>query len=226
MTPTPTVTRTRTATRTPTPTFPPLPGPLITWFGLTEADGRVVLPADSSDNGTLIFERRIGAGFFLVLEGRPGSSGSPPDIRNFFDSNNPGSRPDIEILTSRPLGNGSTEVCDKGPLNIAPLGGIPATGTIDFDSSDPNLIDALNDFSCRFTDYTSAPCTLDARERAVFVAGNTTVQVCTATVVGVEMRFPTGETTLTVRWRDRLGNYGRPYSIIVRVLPPALEPPA
>lgn len=161
--------------------------------------------------------RSVGAGFFLYVEAKPGTSGSPPDTRNFYDSSNPTARPDVQILASRPLGNGSTVVCDKGPAPF-PLGGVPGVPSLVFDPNSQQVTDALNDFACRLGDNTLFPCTLDALERPAFVSNDSTVQVCTQTVIGTEMLFPQGDTILAVQWRDRAGNLGRASYIVIRVL--------
>jgi len=193
-----------------------LAGPVITYFGITTADNHVIPPSGADENGVPIFERSFGAGFFLVIEAKPGTSNSAPDTRNLYNPSDPSARPDVQILSSRPLGNGSPEVCDKGPPPF-PLGGVPGFPSLNLDDPSQAVTDALNDFACRLANNTIDPCTLDDRERPAYVASDTTTQVCSDGVIGTEMRFPSGSTTLIVRWRDRNGNYGRPAKIIIRV---------
>ncbi len=206
-------------TRTPTATLPPVPGPEITYFGLTTADNHLIKPDAIDSEGVPIYRRQFGAGFFLVIEAKAGLSGSPPDTRHFYTPSEPGSRPDVQILFSRALGNGSLEVCDKGPPPLS-LGGVPGFASLTFDPESAAITDALNDIGCRLNDNTTAPCTLDARERPVFVGKNSTTQVCSDTVIGIELRFPAGETKVAVQWRDRAGNIGRQATIIIQVESP------
>jgi hypothetical protein len=189
---------------------------VITYFGLTTADNRVIQPSGTDEAGRPIFLRPTGAGFFIVVEAKPGTSNSAPDTRNLANINDPTTWPDVQILASRPLGNGSTEVCDKGPPPL-PIGGVPGFPSLLFDPSSDAVARALNDFGCRLSENTLFPCTLDALERPAFVRSDSTVQVCTDTVIGNEMRFPSGNTILAVQWRDRAGNVGRPAYIVVRV---------
>ncbi len=190
---------------------------MITHFGLTTADNRLIEPTGVDEAGRPIFIRSVGAGFFLVIEAKPGTSNSPPDTRTLFNVSDPTVWPDVQILASRPLGNGSSEVCDKGPAPL-PIGGVPGFPSLVFDPTSEAIARALNDFGCRLSDNTLFPCTLDALERPAFVRSDSTVQVCTDTVIGNEMRFPRGDTILAVQWRDRAGNLGRPAYIVVRVL--------
>jgi hypothetical protein len=198
-----------------------LPGPEITYFGITTADNHVIAAELEPDSeGRPIFTRLFGAGFFLVVESKAGDSNSPPDTRNFYTPSDPASRPDVQILASNDLGNGSSEVCDKGPFPF-PIGGVPGFPQPDFDPGSQTVTDALNDIGCRLNDNTTAPCSLNDREIAAFVKpGISTTQVCSDTVVGNELHFPQGDTVVTVQWRDRAGNIGRPYSIVIRVQSP------
>ena len=85
--------------------MPPLPGPEITYFGITTADNHVI-PAEPEPDaqGRPIYTRLFGAGFFLVIEARAGDSNSPPDTREFYTPSDPASRPDVQILASNDLG--------------------------------------------------------------------------------------------------------------------------
>ena len=79
------------------------------------------------------------------------------------------------------------------------------------------VADALNDFGCRFDNNTLAPCTLTPRENYGFVASDTSTQFCTSQVLGHELLFQSGDTSLTAQWRDSLGNIGLARRIVVRV---------
>ena len=118
----------------------PARGPLITFVGLAGADGRPATPLGTT-NGTPVFFRNSGSGFLLVVEGRAGLSGQPPGSVTFnSDSTNPARRPDIQIESSAPLGDGSRAVCD---------GGVPAINPPDFGPTQA-VANALNDFTCHF----------------------------------------------------------------------------
>ena len=82
---------------------------------------------------------------------------------------------------------------------------MPGINPPTFDITSQKVADALNDFACRFADQTTAPCTLTPRENYGFVAADTSTQFCTAHVVGHELLFPSGDTVLTVQWRDTAG---------------------
>ena len=218
VTPSPTITPTATATRTRTPTLPPGSGPVITFFGLATAFNAELTPNTTDDLGRPVYVRPNGAAFFIVVEVKSGTGGSPG--RTIFNSNptNPSVRPDLQILSTRALGNGSAVVCDKGPLPNVPLGGVPGFDPPDFDPNSQAVADALNDFGCRFDVHTSDnPCTNNDAGNPTFLGDGTTLQYCTLTVVGAELHFPPGDTVLTVQVRDDNDHLGFPASLVVRV---------
>jgi len=126
----------------------------------------------------------------------------------------------VQILANRNLGNGSKAICDKGPAPSL-IGGVPGFNPPDFSPADPTayqaVTDALNDLGCRLDDNTVAPCSLNNLGVPAFVASDTTTQVCSATVFGVELELPPGDTLITVQWTDRNGNIGHPARIVIRV---------
>lgn len=167
-------------------------------------------------DGHKAYTRAFGAGFFLVVEAKAGASGSPPDTRTLVSLTDTTIRPDVQFLANHNWGDGSTEICDRGPAPLA-IGGIPGFNPPDFNSSQA-VTDALNDMGCRLDDNTPAPCTLNDRDVPSFVkVGQSTAQVCSATVVGGELVLPLGDTLIAVQWRDRAGNIGRPAYIVIRV---------
>jgi hypothetical protein len=211
------VTRTPTASATPTATLPLTAGPIITFFGLTTADNHVLQPLTTDAQGNPVYVRPTGVGFFIVVESKMGTSKKSPGLKRLnSDPNDPTARPDLQILADHNLGNGSAAVCDVGPAPNFPIGGVPGVNPPTFDITSQMVADALNDFGCRFDDNTSAPCTLSASENPRFVASDTSTQFCTAGVVGTEVRFPSGDTLLTVQWRDTSGNIGLPRRLVVR----------
>jgi hypothetical protein len=220
--PTPTATPSRTAspTASPTPTItasptPVSPGPVITFFGLTSASNHLLTPSKDPQGNPVYSPPAGGAQFFIVVEAKPGSSGASPGVKQV--GADAASRPDLQILANRDLGNGSAAVCDVGPTPDFPIGGVPGFNPPNFDDPSQSVTDALNDFGCRFDNNTFLPCTLNANDIYAFVAPGTTTQFCTRTVVGHEMQFPSGDTLLTVRWRDTSGNIGLPARLVVHV---------
>jgi len=173
-------------------------------------------PTTTDAQGNPVFAFPYGAGFFVVVESKAGTSHrSPGVLRSNSDPNDPGVRPDMQIISNRDLGNGSSLICDAGPS--PPLGGVPGINPPTFDLASQKVADAMNDWGCRFDNNTLSPCTLTARENYGFVAPDTSTQFCTAQVLGREMLFPSGDTLLTVQWRDALGNIGLPRRIVVRI---------
>jgi len=191
---------------------------VITAFGVARADGNVVSTIGPEDHGFLTYVRPA-HGFFIFVEAKPGISGRPVGTVTFNSSlTNPNVLPDFQIETSRPLGNGSPAVCDTSANN---LGGVPAVNPPAFTGSQA-ISNAINDFSCRFDARANSTlaCTRDPfTQMSTFVGGNSTVQFCTTTGVGDEIAFPVGDTILTARVRDVVGQPGPPTSIVVRVLP-------
>jgi len=189
---TPTATRVpRTAT--PTPAF----GPQVNWAGVARGDGRLLEPAGESD-GVPLYQLASGTGFHLVFEGRPGMSLSPIGRTTYA----PDELPDLQVLVDRPLGDGSARVCS---------GGVPGFASPGFDGSDAE-VDAMNDLGCHFEVTT---CVLFGDGRRGFVAPQSTIQFCG--LIGAAQRFAHGETTVSVRLRDRAGVTGEIARIVVRI---------
>ena len=175
----------------------PPAGPVITFLGVTGADGKPTSPLGTVD-GTPVYFRNTGSGFQLVVEARAGLSGQQPGVVTFnTNGRDPSRRPDIQIESSAPLGDGSLAVCD---------GGVPAINPPDFGPTQA-VANALNDLACRFPAAATSPnssCTQDSFGRAGFVGADTQTQLCL--LVPRSLEVPTGQTTLSVRWRDTAGN--------------------
>lgn len=231
--PTPTPSATTTPTRTATPTRPPSLGPVITVFGITNMDAVAMQPVETTEDGIPVFQRPVGAGFFIFIEGRSGNSGAVlGQCNSSYDEFSPALVPDIQILANRPLGQGNPAVCDgpvsaptgfncgDRPPNVTPFGGIPAVDPPDFDAGTRAVADALNDFGCRmqFTGSSTDACTKTASGNPRFVNSRSTGQFCTAGLVSAgDMLFHRGDTMLTARWRDQAGNVSDLARLIVRV---------
>ena len=194
-----------------TPTFQTI-GPTVTFLGVARADGQPTMPIGTAADGTPVFLRPLGFGFFLVVEAMPGPSGRPVGTQTF----NANGLPNLQIVVSRPLGNGSPAVCDSMGPNI---GGVPAVDPPDFGGSQAS-INAINDLGCRFDARTAdLACTRNASDDPAFVATRTTVQFCPTVDIGAEIAFPDGDTRVTARVTDASGQPGLTASIIIRVTP-------
>ena len=196
---------------------------MITFFGITRSDDSVVQPIGVSNDGVPIFERFFGSGFSIVVEGRRGGSLAPIG-RSTFDSNpsDPTVLPDFQALTSRPLGDGSGQVCD----DIFPdLGGVPETNPPVFATTQA-VANAINDFTCRFKDGLGLrrgrdnfdACTRSGDGVYAFMHPMTTTQFCG--LINDPLAFPAGDTRITARIRDEDGNISAAQQIILRITPP------
>ena len=110
------------ATATPTATPTAAVGPVVSYFGVANADDSLQQPTP----GLIpIYQRLAGSGFQLVVEAVPGPLGvaivdpGTDDGGRTYSFPNP---PDLQIQATRDLGNGSTAVCDNSHGNF---GGIP-----------------------------------------------------------------------------------------------------
>lgn len=202
------------ATPTATPIPPLLPGPQVTFLGLARADNRSLTPIGETASGAPIYSRPLESGFLIVVEGRPGTSGVFPGNAGTMNLPTSGTmRPDVQIQVDRPLGNGSSAVCDA---TSRPIGGVPAIHPPDFGPSQ-SVTDALNDLACRFDVFSTsaAACTTDRLGNFSFVAAHSTKQFCA--LIGRELSFLRGDTLVSVQLRDSRGNLGPPGQMVVRI---------
>lgn len=187
---------------------------------MARPNDRVLDPVGTTPEGWPIYERSLGYLFTVVVEAKPGPSRRPVGVNAFrYDPSDPTSRPDIEIIVSRQLGDGSSAVCD----NMLPeIGGVPASPNF---NNTQMISDAINDFACRFVNGSGAPGGRGAGEACVvfedgefrFVKAGSTVQFCAG--IAEPFRFPIGDTVVMVRVRDVTGNAGPPAAFVVRVQP-------
>jgi len=213
-----------TPSPSPMPTATVPPGPEITFFGIARADNTLVEPAGTTVDGIQIYERPTRFGFMIVVEARPGDSGK--SLSSFGTINNPAtgsSRSHLQILANNALGNGSTTVCDAGPLPD-PIGGVPGVNPVDFGPS-ATITDAVNDFACRFDFHVPSAagpggCTVDKLGNFSFASEEIVSgmrQYCSVPAVGRELAFPSGDTKLTVQLADSGSNLGKPAKIVLRI---------
>jgi hypothetical protein len=229
--PTPTRTRTRTPTRTqpigPTPTrtrtltptsgpTAAASGPVITFLGLTRADDVLVTPTGMVGD-IVVFEPAFGHGFSIVVEAKPGASRAAVGQSTFSAPD----FPDLRIQVTRPLGDGSTVVCDDMPPI---LGGVPATSPPDF-SDNPIVADRMNDLACRFVDGVGtrvgrrcseqSACVLQSDGNFGCASDDATMQFCG--FMNQAIAFPQGDTLVTVRVSDVQGRLGPARQLLLRV---------
>lgn len=210
-----TPTETPTVPPTQTPTATPLIGPIVTALGVADASGTFNSSIETDPEGRPVFIRTSSAGFTFYAEGRPGVSGLPVATQLLSSRpNDPMRQPDLQILSSRDLGNGSPAVCDR---SLPTVGGVPQVSPPEFVEVQ-STSDALNDFACRFKAYPEADfaCTQDNGGNLLFASAASTVQFCV--LVDENIAFPAGETMLTVRLRDSAGNAGAAKQLVIRIV--------
>ena len=170
-----------------------------------------------------VYQWPFGFAFRVVVEGKRGPSNLAVGQNAFrYDPSDPTVRPDLEIIVSQPLGNGSSTVCDDGSDGM-PIGGVPASAG--FDLLQP-ISDAINDLGCRFINGSNNPvgrgpgdqCTIGLDGLPTFGNGSSSVQFCADIIP--ELAFPVGDTLVTARLHDSSGTPGDPASMIVRILGP------
>jgi hypothetical protein len=192
-------------------------GPTITFFGIATADSFVVFPDDVDPLGRPVYTRLRGHGASIVLEAKPGGNGRLPGI---FTVGSP--IPDLQMLVSRPLGDGNPEICDILPPSI---GGVPGNAALDF--SDLDVLDAMNDLGCRFDDgqgmHVGRTSGIDTCTRSNdnvsghdFVDPTSRVQFCA--VLARPWAFAFGDTIVAARVGDAGGNVGQQREIVIRVI--------
>jgi hypothetical protein len=201
---------------TPTATAPaPHVGPEITYFGVARADSVSLAPSGFDADGRPIYIRPFGFGLSLIVEGRPGPSRLPVGRSAYAAA---GGLPDLQMILSRAIGDGSDVVCDRLPPRA---GGVPATSPFAFSDAVP-VVNAINDLGCRVDDGQGNPsarasfdaCTLNRDGEFTFVDATTTAQFCLP--IAGAWAFQAGDTVARARLRDGAGNLGPAREIIVR----------
>lgn len=201
---------------TPTATVPPpRVGPEITYFGVARADSVSLAPSDFDPDGRPIYIRPFGSGLSLIIEGRPGPNRVPVGRSGYDDA---GGLPDLQMILSRSIGDGSEVVCDRRPPLV---GGVPATDPFGFSDAVP-VVNAINDLGCRVDDGQGNPtaraaseaCTINRAAEFTFVDVTSTVQFCLP--IAGAWAFQAGDTIVGGRLRDSAGNLGPAREIIVR----------
>lgn len=202
-------------------------GPTITHFGIIDPEGVPLRPIGYDPAGRPIFNHDSGQGIALVAEARAGSSRVLPEESTVPTNNGD---PGIQMILSRPIGDGSEAVCDTMPPDI---GGVPAT--LSFDESQAAR-DHIADLGCRFNngqgqnlgrrDPDEACTRTGQRFGYSFVDRKSTIQYCSGRIE-TAWAFADGDTTVGARAKDRVGNYGETREIVVRIgdpHPPTFTP--
>ena len=128
--------------------------------------------------------------------------------------------PDLQVIVSRPLGDGSDVVCDA---DFPTVGGVPGTDPIDFEAE--GVARAINDLGCRTDDGMGIAqgrsgrfCTRAAQTGLIApVTAGTQVQFCLP--VAKAWAFPGGDTIVAARVRDMGGQIGPVVEMVIRVAP-------
>ena len=185
-------------------------GPRVLFFGVTSPDGRPASSLGRLEGGEEVYFLNSGLGFNLVVEARRGPGGVPVG-RSVFDHDpfDPTRRPDLQVQADRVLGDGANFICDT-------TRGVPAVSPESFEFTQ-GISDSINDLSCRFSVATvpSATCTQNSFGQSGFLETFAQVQFCLA--VDGFLRFPDGDTRVTVQLRDENGLFSPVQRLVLRV---------
>jgi len=189
-------------------------------MGVARGDSTVVEPVDQIGD-IKVFERG-GTNFTIVIEADSGTTGL--GICTYAPTCDFGERPDdglpdLQVLVSEPLGDGSLAVCDDQP---PVFGGVPSTSPPDF-TLGGDTVAALNDLGCRFRDGFGRQrgrglfdeCTAFDDGTFRYVSSDSDLQFCAQITSPLELSR--GDTLVTARLRDLDGLYSAPMQIIIRV---------
>jgi hypothetical protein len=175
-------------------------------------------PTPEFDNqGRQVFTVSFGSGFLLVIEARPGNMGF--SVGTSVPIPGSAARPDMQVESTRNLGNGSAQICDTQAAAEGG-GGVPGINPHDFGPGQP-ITNLLQDFACRLTPFQpGTPCTLNRFGAfAVLTPGGLSGggrQFCH--IVRSIEDFPVDDTILTAQSRDTGGFIGPLKQIVVRRL--------
>lgn len=198
-------------------------GPVITTFGVANAANEPQAPVGYDGAGRPVFQQPFGQGFSLVLEARAGANRHNPGVYPApYYAGESLHDPDMAMIVSRPLGDGSPVVCDTAPPE---LGGVPATVPFAFGAT-PEALDTIHDMGCRFIDgagqLVARQSSLDACTRSDeafgfgFVDRGSRLQFCGG--IATAWRLPAGETIIAARIKDAAEEeFGAAREIVVRI---------
>lgn len=207
---------------TPPPTLPAPtePGPDIVHLGIASGDDAPQEPSGVDDQGRPIYTWPVGQGFTLIVEARPGSTRAAVGFQ--AASPNEEMLPDLQMIVSRPLGDGNATVCDA---DLPTPGGVPAVVPLEFGPA-PEVVHAINDLGCRSEDgyglpmgrRSSNPCTrIPPANDAAFVRSRGATQAQFCVPIARAWAFPEGDTVVAVRVRDIQGTTGAVREMVIRI---------
>jgi hypothetical protein len=170
-------------------------------------------------SGRRIFQVN-GGQLLIVVEGAKGLSGK--QIGQSILPVLPDSRPDIQIETTRSLGDGIHSTCATGSGG----GGVRGIDPPDFTPESPPgpLTSALTSFACQFEYHpVGSQCTWAGDPTSPrFVSPASVGQFCD--VMSANAPFNSGDSIVTAQLRDIGGNTGPTVQIVVRVNTPTPTP--
>jgi hypothetical protein len=160
-----------------------------------------------------VFVQRNGT-FLLVVEGARGPSNLDPGSNTMPTGSDRG---DLQVLVSQAIGNGSPQVCDRGPAPT-PFGGVPGTNPTDF-APGQTVTNAIQDMACRFSiqETSQVACTRDRQGDFGYLGTGSRKQYCYQVPVTAE--FQSGDTVVAIQLRDANLNVGPKKEIVIRVEP-------
>lgn len=201
------------------------PGPVITTFGVAGPTSDPVAPIGFDAVGRPVFNFPYGYNFSLILEARAGANRHTPGVYPApYYAGEELHAPDMQMIQSRALGDGSPLVCDTEPPDT---GGVPATIPFRFDDS-ASTLDIVHDMGCRFGDGAGQliarqssleACTTSAGAFGFgFVDRGSRIQFCG--LIQDFLSFAPGDTVVAARVKDAdEEEFGETREIVVRIGP-------
>jgi hypothetical protein len=193
------------------------PGPEITFLGIASADDQPQQPIDRDDQGRPIYTWPVGQGFSLIVEARPGANRTTVGLQALASAD---ALPDLQVILSRPIGDGSAAVCDA---DLPAPGGVPAVEPFAF-STEPEVVHAINDLGCRADDGLGEPkgrssarscLRIPPDNRTATLSTRSTAQFCIP--IARAWAFQSGDTVVAARVRDVQGMIGPVSEMVIRV---------
>src|SRR5262249_20397915 len=130
---------------------------------------------------------------------------------------------DLQMIVSRPLGDGSPIVCDADRPNP---GGVPAVEPFEFGSA-AEIVHAINDLGCRADNGINAAearpsvkaCTRLSPDNRIGFASGRSAQAKFCIPIARAWASPEGDTIVAARARDVIGNVGPIREMVIRIAP-------
>jgi hypothetical protein len=189
-------------------------GPVVRFLGVTNSQDALIASVFTPQGQVFPIPS---TGFHIVVEGARGASQQDVATSTVGTPNDPNGSPDFQILVDHDLGAGSPQVCDMSPLGA---GGVPAEGGF---SDSQGVTDALNDFGCYFTAHGSDDACVELSPGNFGFVSAAQVQFCSVPIPPL-LRFPAGNTMVSVRLRDVNGVVGPIMHMTLQVAGPTMPP--